>query len=488
MRSVVGSLRHSRFTIANAEAQPGDVLVGSSSIHWVTIRNIQGRRMNTVLLSRIQFAVTAGFHFIFPPLTIGLAWFLFWILTKYKNSGDEFYRRMARFWTKLFVISFAFGVATGIPLEFQFGTNWSEYSRFVGDIFGSPLAAEAILAFFLESTFVAVLIFGWNRVSTRVLWFSSLMVAVGATLSAFWILVANSWQQTPAGYHVVGGRAELTSFLAAVFNPSTIPRFLHTIDGAFMTAAFFMLGISAWFVLKGRQIRLARESMRAALIVGCVSAVLQLGTGHFHAVQVADTQPAKLAALEGLFETDKRAPMLLFGIPDAKNETVHAAVRIPGLLSLLAFGDLDAEVRGLKSFPKEDWPPLTLTFYPFHAMVALGMYFIAFTAFGVYLLWRRKIHEHRLFMTLAVLSIPLPFLANELGWISAEVGRQPWIVYNLLKTGDGASVSVPASQVLFSLVVFSLIYVLLFVLWILLLARHIRGAAADNQESQQTGP
>jgi cytochrome d ubiquinol oxidase subunit I len=429
--------------------------------------------MDPVLLARIQFALTIGFHFIFPPLTIGLSWLIVWIMAKHKKTGDEFYRRMARFWVKLFALSFAVGVATGITMEFQFGTNWAEYSRFVGDIFGAPLAAEGILAFFLESSFLAVLLLGWNRVSARVHRFAAWMVAIGATLSAFWIIVANSWQQTPAGYRIVNGRAELTNFVAAVFNPSTIPRYLHTVDAALITGAFFMVGISAWYLLKKRHIPFARESLKVGLIVGFVASVVQLGLGHLHGVQVARTQPEKLAAIEGIFETQKRAPALLFGIPCKDEETVHAAIRLPGLLSLLTFGNLDAEVKGLKEIPKDEWPPLTLTFYPFHLMVALGIYFIALTTFGMVLLWRRKLFENRLFLKLALWSIPLPFVVNELGWISAEVGRQPWIVYHLLKTKDAVSISVPAGQILFSIIMFVLIYSLLFAAWLFLLRREI---------------
>ncbi|MBU1707440.1 cytochrome ubiquinol oxidase subunit I, partial [bacterium] len=245
--------------------------------------------MDVVLLSRIQFALTIGFHFIFPPLTIGLSWLIFWIMTKYKKTGEDIYRKMARFWIKVFTLSFAIGVATGIVMEFQFGTNWSEYSRFVGDIFGAPLAAEGIFAFFLESSFLALLVLGWNRLSVKVHWFSSLMVAFGSTLSALWIIIANSWQQTPAGFEIVDGRAVLTNFWAAAFNPSTIPRYLHTVDAALISGAFFMMGLSAWFLLKGRHMEFAKRSLKLGLIVAFVTSALELGLGHYHAVQVANT-------------------------------------------------------------------------------------------------------------------------------------------------------------------------------------------------------
>lgn len=429
--------------------------------------------MDPVLLARTQFAFTIGFHFIFPPLTIGLAWLIFWFMTQYKRTGEEIYRSQVRFWTKLFAITFSVGVATGITMEFQFGTNWAEYSRFVGDIFGAPLAAEGIFAFFLESTFMGVLLFGWKRVSTKVMWFASLMVAVGSTLSAFWIIVANSWMQTPAGYELAEGRAVLTDFWAAVFNPSTVERYLHTVNACLITGAFFMLGISAWYLWKERHIDFAHRSLRVALVVGFITASLQLPIGHFHAVQVARTQPEKLATFEGLFETQKRAPLLLFGIPDAEERRVHFAIGVPAALSMMVDMKPDAEVVGLNDFPEDEWPPLLPTFFSFHLMVALGIYFVAFTGFGVLLLWRKRIFDSKLFLRLAMLSLPLPIIANELGWVAAEVGRQPWIVYRLLRTADAISFIVPTWQVVLSLCGFVVIYALLFAAWVYLLKREI---------------
>jgi cytochrome d ubiquinol oxidase subunit I len=439
--------------------------------------------MDPVLLSRLQFAFTVGFHFLFPPISIGLSWLVVWIMRKYRKTQDELYRRMAHFWIKILALCFAVGVATGITMEFQFGTNWAQYSRFVGDIFGAPLAAEGILAFFLESSFLAVLLLGWNRVSPKVHYRAAWLVAIGATLSAFWIIVANSWQQTPAGFHLVNGRAELTSFWAAVFNPSTIPRFLHTVDASLITGAFFMMGIAAWFLLKKRHIPFAKESLRLSLIIGFVASVVQLGLGHAHGIQVAFTQPEKLAAFEGIFETQTRAPALLFGIPSKEDETLHLAVRLPGLLSLLAFGNMNAEVKGLKDFPKSDWPPLTLTFYPFHLMVALGVYFILLTAYGVFFLWKKKLWEQSLFLKLALWSIPLPFIANELGWITTEVGRQPWIVYHLLKTQDAVSPTVVAGNILFTILMFLVIYSLLFIAWLFLLRHEIRKGPEEESST-----
>jgi cytochrome bd ubiquinol oxidase subunit I len=437
--------------------------------------------MDAVLLARIQFALTIGFHFIFPPISIGLAWLIVLLFRRHRRSGDALYLRMARFWTSLLALTFAVGVATGITMEFQFGTNWEQYSRFVGDIFGAPLAAEAIFSFFLESTFMGVLVFGWRRFSTRTLSFAALMVAIGATISAFWIIVANSWMQTPAGFHLVNGRAELTSFFDAVFNASTVPRFLHTIGAAMITGSFFMLGISAWMVIKKPQDEFARASLRSALIVATVSAVLQLPLGHAHAVQVVRTQPEKLAAMEGLFAGETGAALLLFGIPDADARTVHAAIRVPYALSLMAYADPHAPIPGLNDFPREEWPPVALTFWSFHAMVDLGMLFIGFTLLGVFLLYRCRLYDTRWWLRAAVLIAPLPIVANELGWIAAEVGRQPWIVYHVMKTRDAVSTVVPAEQILASIIMFSLVYSLLLALWLFILGRKVAAGPLPDE-------
>jgi len=429
--------------------------------------------LDAVLLSRIQFAITIGFHFLFPPLTIGLAWIIVYMMARRLRSGGELYDAMARFWVKVFAISFVVGVASGITMEFQFGTNWAEYSRFVGDIFGAPLAAEAVIAFFLESTFLGVLLLGWNRVSPKAHFFSAVMVAVGSTISAFWILVANSWQQTPAGYHLVNGRAELTSFYQAVFNPSTLPRFAHTMCAAFITGAFFVMGISALYLLRRRHAGFARESLKIALVVAFASSLIELPLGHIHGVQVAHTQPAKLAAIEGLFTTQKCAPAVVFCLIREDPPQLIYPIQLKGALSWFVYGDTRREVKGLDAFPRDEWPPVALTFYSFHFMVILGMYFIGLTGLGVFLWWRRKLFENRWYLWLAVLSIPLPFLANELGWITAEVGRQPWIVYGLLKTRDAISITVPATQILITIFLFSAIYVLLFIAWMMVLKRQL---------------
>jgi cytochrome d ubiquinol oxidase subunit I len=431
--------------------------------------------MDVVLLSRIQFALTVGFHFLFPPLTIGLAWLLVAIEWRGWRTGDEIYVRMGRFFAKLLGLTFAMGVASGIVMEFQFGTNWAAYSKFVGDIFGAPLAAEGVLAFFLESAFLGLYLFGRGRVSKGVHWFSILMVAVGSVISAFWILVANSWQQTPSGYVLRGGRAELVNFWAAVFNPSTVPRFLHTVDAALISGAFLVAGVAAYLLRKNRDDELARRAVRLAIVVGLVASVAEtFPFGHVHAREVARTQPAKFAAIEGLYSSTSAAPMVLFAYPVTPPPELKAKVEVRGLLSWLAFGDINTRIRGIGEFPPDDRPPLWLTFVSFHNMVVLGLYFIAVMAWGAWLLRRGRLWAARRYLALLMISIPLPLAACQLGWMAAEVGRQPWIVYGLLRTRDAVSPTVPAGDVLLSTCLFALLYLLLGALFVYLLVREIR--------------
>ncbi|MCF7816579.1 MAG: cytochrome ubiquinol oxidase subunit I [Kiritimatiellales bacterium] len=435
--------------------------------------------MDVVLLARIQFGLTIGFHYVFPPLTIGLAWMIFLYNTRYQENDNPVFLQLARFWTRIFAISFVVGVATGITMEFQFGTNWAGYSRFVGDIFGAPLAAEGVFAFFLESSFLGILLYGRKKVSPRMYWFSSLMVALGATMSAFWIVVANSWQQTPAGYKVatemVNGvpvaKAVLTNFWEAVFNPSTLPRYFHVITAALCVGVFFILGTSAWQILKGRHKDFAMRSMRSVIVPTFGVVLLTMFVGHHHGFQVSQTQPAKLAAFEGLWETQTHAPMMLFGLPDQKNEKNDFAITIPGMVSLFIGGKFDTEVQGLKAFAPEDRPPVAASFWSFHLMFYIGMWMALVSFVGVVLWLMKKLGEHKAYLWAAALTVPLPFLANEFGWIAAEVGRQPWVVYGELRTADAISASVPGGQVLASIIMFSLIYSLLFGLWIYLLKR-----------------
>lgn len=429
--------------------------------------------MSTEILARLQFAFTIGFHYIYPPLSIGLGVILVIMEGMYLKTKNPLYEKMTKFWVKIFALTFALGVATGIVMEFEFGTNWATYSRFVGDVFGSALAAEGIFAFFLESGFLAILVFGWEKVSPKVHFFATVMVALGAMMSAVWIVVANSWQQTPAGYHIVGeglnARAEITDFWGMVFNPSSIERLSHTLSGAWLAGAFLVISVSAYYLLKKRHIDFAKNSIKIALIVAAFASLFQLFTGHQSALGVSKNQPAKLAAFEAHFDSSAAAHLYLFGWVNEKNQEVKFGVAIPGLLSYLIYGDSHKPVKGLNSFNKNDIPPVNIVFQSYHLMVAIGFTLIAISLFSIFLWWRKKLFDHKWFLYVLVFSVLGPQLANQLGWISAEVGRQPWIVYNLLRTSEALSKVVESSQIVFSLILFGLIYLLLFILFIYLL-------------------
>jgi cytochrome d ubiquinol oxidase subunit I len=384
---------------------------------------------------------------------------------------------MTRFWVKVFGLIFALGVSSGIVMEFQFGTNWAAYSRYVGDIFGSALAAEGIFAFFLESGFLAVLLFGWDKVKPRTHFISTIMVALGAHFSAIWIVVANSWQQTPAGFHLMprgeGFRAELTNFFEAVLNPSFLDRISHVYMGAWQAGAFLVLSVSAFYLLRKRHQEISKASMKLALGLAVFASVLQLVTGHSSAMGVAENQPAKLAAFEGLYETDAPADLYVVGWVDEANQRTFG-VAIPNGLSWLLHGDAGAPVTGLNSFSEEDRPPVNIVFQSYHLMVAIGMLLIAISLVSAFFLWRRKLFETRWLLWVLTFSVLGPQLGNQLGWLSAEVGRQPWIVYDLLRTSDGVSPAVSANNVLTSLILFGLIYLLLFILFVYLLNEKIQ--------------
>ena len=438
--------------------------------------------MDIELLSRLQFGFTVAFHYLFPPMSIGLGLMLVFMEAQWLRTRDEKFLIMTRFWMKIFGLVFAMGVASGIVMEFQFGMNWAAYSRFVGDVFGSALAAEGIFAFFLESGFLAIALFGWDKVGPVMHFIATCLVCVGAHFSAVWIVVANSWQQTPAGYHLVGEgtrvRAEITDFWALVFNPSSVDRLVHVILGAYLAAAFLVLSVSAFYLCRGKFREIATASIKVALPVALIAAVLQLASGHRSAQVVVEHQPAKLAAFEGLFETQKRAPLHLFGWVDAANQRIIGPA-VPGALSFLAHNDFGAEVTGLDAFAPEDRPPLQATFQLFHLMVALGMAMIAISGLGAVLWWRGQLFDAsqpwtRRYLWLLVFAVVLPQIANQAGWFAAEIGRQPWVVYGLLRTSQGLSEAVTSDQVTFSLALFGLLYLLLFVLFIFLLDRKIR--------------
>jgi len=428
--------------------------------------------MDVLMLSRLQFAAATFFHFLFVPLTLGLSVMVAIMETRYVRTGDEIYLKMTKFWGKLFLINFAIGVVTGITLEFQFGTNWSRYSEFMGDIFGSLLAIEALGFFFLESILLGVWIFGWRKISKKahaiVMW----LIAFASTGSAVWILTANAWMQHPVGYVIRNGRAELENFAAVALNEFGILMFFHMVSAAYILSAFFVMGISAYHLLKKQNVEFFTKSFRIALVFGLIFSFVEIFEGHLHGSDLAEKQPAKLAALDSHWETSKNAPIYLFSLPDEANErNIIEIGPIPGMLSLLAFHSMDAEVKGLKDFPPDERPPVLIIFASFKIMVGLGFYFALVTSIG----WLRKnrLMESPWYLKLMLYSIPLPYIAILLGWTVAEVGRQPWIVYGIMKTADAVS-PIAASQVAVSLAAFILVYGLLGVAAFYLIIKNAR--------------
>ncbi len=440
--------------------------------------------MNIEILARIQFAFTISFHYIYPPLSIGLGLIMVIMEGLYLKTGNELYKKLARFWTRIFALTFGIGVATGIVMEFEFGTNWATYSRYVGDVFGSALAAEGIFAFALESGFLGILLFGWNRVSKTVHFIATLGVWLGSMFSAVWIVVANSWQQTPAGYHIVGSglnaRAEITDFWAMVFNPSSVDRLLHVWVGAILSGAFLVLSVHAWYLLRNRHVEISQKAFRIALVVAAVFSFSQLITGHKAASGVAVNQPAKLAAFEGHYDSLAVADMYLFGWVDAEKQKVTGP-KIPGGLSYLTSWDFSKPVKGLKYFPAGERPgQVNAVFQFYHLMITIGMSMIGLTLLSCWLWWRKRLFSYRWLLWIFVFAVFLPQIANQVGWFAAEMGRQPWVVYGLLRTSDAFSKAVSANQIVFSLIMFTFIYVLLFALFIYLLDRKIKHGPYDE--------
>lgn len=441
--------------------------------------------MDPVVLSRIQFALTISFHYIFPVFSIGLGLILVIMEGLYLKTNNPMYHKLTQFWVTIFALIFGIGVATGLVMEFQFGTNWANYARFVGDVFGSALAAEGLFAFFLESGFLAILLFGWDKVSKKMHFFSTVMVAMGAHFSAVWIVIANSWQQTPAGFHLVQHnglwRAEIIDFWAMVFNPSSMSRLAHVIPGAWLAGAFLVMSVSAFYLLKNRHIEEAKAGMKIGLCVAVVASMLQLVTGHESALVLAKHQPIKLAAMEGHFESEGSAPIHLGGWIDEKNRKVIGPA-IPGGLSMLVHMDMNKPVKGLNSVPKSERPPLQIVFQSFHAMVALGMLMIALTVAGLYCWKKGTLYTNRPLLWLFVVGVLFPQLANQFGWWTAEVGRQPWSVYGLLRTQHSASVSVSPDEIMISIILFACVYMLLFILFLFLLDRKIKRGPHELHE------
>ncbi len=448
--------------------------------------------MEVLEIARWQFGITTVYHFLIVPLTIGLGLLTAILHTFYYRTDSKHYKLLTKYFGKIFIILFAIGVVTGIVLEFQFGMAWSEYSRFVGDIFGIPLAIEALMAFFLESTFIAVWLFGWGRLPKGVHLLSIWLVALGAILSALWIIIANAWMQQPLGYVLNGGRAELSDFVAVMLNKQMFVMLQHIITAAFVTGGLFMLGISAWQILRKNQVDIFLKSAQIALVVATVSALLVATTGHRQAQHTVVTQPMKMAAMEGLWESEQPASFSLFAIINQENQTSTREYKLPYMLSVLAYNNVTSEVKGMKELqaeyeeaygPGNYLPPVNIVYWSFRLMVGLGMLFIFFGIAGLVLWWRNKLEESRVYLKMATVVMFLPLLANSLGWIITEMGRQPWVVYGLMLTKDGVSPNVSSGSMLMTTIAFTLLYGIIAAVAVYLIYRFAKPGVPEGSES-----
>ncbi|MFD1548049.1 cytochrome ubiquinol oxidase subunit I [Nonomuraea guangzhouensis] len=453
--------------------------------------------MDVLDLSRWQFGITTVYHFLFVPLTIGLSIIVAGLQTAWHRTKKPEYLRLTRFWGRLFLINFAMGVVTGIVQEFQFGMNWSDYSRFVGDVFGAPLAMEGLMAFFLESTFLGLWIFGWDKLSPRLHLATIWLAAIGTNISAYFILAANSWMQHPVGYRVHNGRAELTDIWAVLTNSTTLVTFPHVIFGAFLTAAAFVLGVSAWFLLKKRDISLFRTSARLALAVALASAIGVSFSGHWQAQIMTEQQPMKMAAAEALWEDETSAGFSLFAVGDVENGRNHINLQIPHGLSLLSTNTLDGKVEGINDIqaryqalygPGDYRPVVGLAYWSFRLMIGFGALSALLALAGLWLTRRGRLPASRWAYRLAIAGIALPFLANSLGWIFTEMGRQPWTVFGLMRTAAAVSPGVDIPSVAITLVGFTLVYAVLAVIEVRLLIKYIRLGPVEENEPDAAVP
>ena len=454
--------------------------------------------MDPIILARLQFAITTIYHFFFVPLTLGLSIIVALMETFYVRTGREVFKTMTKFWGKLFVINFAMGVVTGIVQEFQFGMNWADYSRFVGDIFGAPLAIEALMAFFLESVFLGVWIFGWKRLSKGMHAVAIWLVAIGSNFSALWILIANSFMQQPVGYAIENGRAVMTDFIALILNPKVWLMFPHTISAGLATAAFFVMGISAYHLLRKQNVEVFNRSFKIAAIIGAIAVVMIALNGHSQTQQLVDTQPMKLAAAEALWETEDPASLSILTIGDLSQTKEIFSIRIPNLLSFLLFNQFYGEVEGIYDLQAEYEqlygsgnyiPPVAIVYWSFRVMVGVGILLLILGLYGLFLVMRDSVEASSTGLKLFILALFLPYLANSAGWMMTEIGRVPWIVFGLMKIEDGISPTVPGSMVLTSLVLFTLVYAALMVADIYLLKKYAKaGPPAADDDDKDSAP
>ncbi len=453
--------------------------------------------MDPLILARLQFAITTVYHFFFVPLTLGLSVLVAIFETLYVRTGQEHYKRTTQFWGKLFLINFALGVVTGIVQEFQFGMNWSEYSRYVGDIFGAPLAIEALLAFFLESTFLGVWIFGWDRLSKGAHLAAIWLVAIGSNISALWILIANSFMQEPVGYVLRNGRAEMADFFSLALNPNIWVQYPHVLMSGLATASFFVMGISAYHILRQNEPAIFRRSFQLAATVAAIASVLVVINGHSQTQHMVEVQPMKIAAAEALWETEDPASFSLFTIGDMKARRDIFAIRIPNVLSLLAYNQLSGAVKGMNDLqaeyeatygPGNYVPPAIIPYWTFRIMVGAGMAMILISIYALFLVMGEMYEQRRWALQVLVWAIALPYLANTSGWLLAEVGRYPWVVFGLVKIEEGVSPNVSAGALLISLIGYILVYGALIVAAIYLLSKYARLGLPAATPAPAEGP
>jgi cytochrome d ubiquinol oxidase subunit I len=460
--------------------------------------NEGGDSMDALTLARWQFGITTIYHFFFVPLTLGLSLLVAIMETAYVRTGNETYKQMTQFWGRLFLINFAMGVVTGIVQEFQFGMNWSTYSRFVGDIFGAPLAIEALMAFFLESTFLGIWIFGWDKLPKGLHLATIWLVVLGSNLSSLWILIANSFMQEPVGYTIRNGRAEMTNFFALLTNPNVWVQFPHVLMAGLATAAFFVMGISAYHLLRHKDVHdFFLRSFYIGMIAALIGSFLVAIVGHYQAQHMVKTQPMKMAAAEALWNSENPASFSIFTIGNEQSRSDVFAIRIPDLLSILAYNEAGGTVQGINNLqaryqakygPGDYVPPVAVTYWSFRIMVGAGVVMILLSLFALFLVLRNRLEQTRWFLWILLFAIALPYLANATGWIMTEMGRQPWIVFGLLKTAQAVSPTVGAWSVLTTLVVFALLYGVLAVADVYLLVKYARGETTPKIKPESEGP
>jgi len=441
---------------------------------------------DALTVSRLQFAFTITYHYLFPMFTMGLALLVFVLKSIYMRRGNELYNKGARFWGRIFAVTFVFGVVTGIPMEFQFGTNWAAFSAFTGDVIAQTLAMEGAFAFFLESAFVGLFLFGERRFGQRVHWFSSLMVFLGTWASGYFIITTNSWMQNPVGYRVLeNGNIQLDDYWAVLLNPWMFAQYAHNMGGAVVCGAFVMAGLGAYYLLAGRDVEYGRIFLKIGVITSVIASIWMLfPSGHLSSDQVAEHQPVALAAMEGHFKDSDEADLVFIGQPNMERLEVENPIVLPGGLSLLMYGPAGGDVKSLEEFPQKNWPDnIPLLYYSYHIMVGLGTIFIAVTVLAAFMLWRGWLYTFRPMLWAIMLALPFPFIANTAGWFSAELGRQPWLAYGLFRTEEGVSPLVSSGSVLFTLIGFMGMYLIMGLLYVIIMVREVAHGPDHEEET-----